>query len=213
MLLEATDAEIARFMSYVDILPSGCHFWMGARSKGRGNKKPYGSFRHRGGTVRAHRFASEVLGGLECPPGHHRDHTCRFSLCVNPDHIEVVPKLENQRRRHNGHDVAHPSVPVELHPDSRTPEEATLLKIIGCPESRQFGVFELGGILMVRELPTLLSPELSTHTATIGLSTLLRRTAVSIIKANDGMPIPEALGHGLARLSHFGDEIYRKDHQ
>jgi hypothetical protein len=210
-MLEATNEEIARFMCQVDRLPSGCWFWMGARSRGRGNKKPYGSFWHRGTTVRAHRFASEVLGGVECPPDQHRDHECRFSLCVNPDHIHVVPKLENQRRRHNGHCVAHPSVPVEIHPDEHIPDEAQLVKIIGCPESRQFGIFELGGILMIREGWTPQRPRTTSVVTTVGLSSLLRRTAVSIIKANDGMPHPEALGHGLARLSHFGDEIYNKE--
>lgn len=27
-----------------------------------------------------------------------RDHLCRFSLCVNPNHFEIVDKDENQRR-------------------------------------------------------------------------------------------------------------------
>ena len=52
-----------------------------------------------GRTVRAHRFASEVLGGEECPPEHDRDHKCCFSLCVNRDHIEVVHKRINQERK------------------------------------------------------------------------------------------------------------------
>lgn len=50
-------------------------------------------------TVRAHRFASEVLGRQACPPGYHRDHLCHFSMCVNPDHLEVVPKEVNQERK------------------------------------------------------------------------------------------------------------------
>lgn len=98
-LLEATEADIARFMSYVDKLPCGCWFWTGGRSRGRGNRKWYGTFRLGRLVVRAHRFASEVLGLTECPPGHHRDHTCCFSMCVNPTHIEVVTHEENQRRK------------------------------------------------------------------------------------------------------------------
>ena len=90
------DAAIARFMSYVDKLPSGCWFWTGARSRGKGNKKWYGSFRYNGKVIRAHRFASEVIGGQSCPPGHHRDHTCCFSLCVCPEHIVVVTHARNQ---------------------------------------------------------------------------------------------------------------------
>ena len=43
--------------------------------------------------------ASEVLGRQHCPDGHHRDHKCELSLCVNPDCIEVVPKSVNQERK------------------------------------------------------------------------------------------------------------------
>ena len=98
-MIRATEKDVARFMSYVVKLPGGCWFWIGGRSKGKGNRMPYGTFNVGGKAVRAHRFASEVLGGQECPPGHHRDHTCCFSLCVNPDCIEVVTADENQRRK------------------------------------------------------------------------------------------------------------------
>lgn len=98
-MIEATEAEIARFFRHVDKLPSGCWFWTGARSRGRGNKKWYGSFSFRGRTIRAHRFSCDVLGRKPCPPGHHRDHTCEFSLCVNPACFEVVSHAENQRRK------------------------------------------------------------------------------------------------------------------
>lgn len=98
-MLTATPADRARFMAMVDVLPCGCWFWTGARSRGRGNRKWYGSFHVAGRTVRAHRFAAEALAGLECPPGHHRDHVCQFSLCVNPAHLEVVTHAENQARK------------------------------------------------------------------------------------------------------------------
>jgi hypothetical protein len=98
-LLQATEADVRRFMSYVEVLPSGCWLWTGARSRGKGNKKWYGSFRLGRRTVRAHRFASEVLGHHECPDGYDRDHKCELSLCVNPECIEVVLKLVNGRRR------------------------------------------------------------------------------------------------------------------
>ena len=101
-MLTASKEDIARVMSKVDILPNGCWFWMGGRTKGQGNKKPCGSFSLKGKTVRAHRFSSEILNGHECPPGHHRDHTCDWSLCVNPAHIEVVTHEENQRRKMMG---------------------------------------------------------------------------------------------------------------
>ena len=98
-VIQATTQDIERFMRYVERLPSGCWYWTGARSRGRGNRKWYGSFRVGGRTVRAHRFSCEVLGGRECPPAHDRDHTCCFSMCVNPAHIEVVPKTINQARK------------------------------------------------------------------------------------------------------------------
>jgi hypothetical protein len=94
-----TQADVERFIRLVDVLPSGCWYWLGARSRGGGNRKFYGSFRVGGEVVRAHRFASEALGGKECPKGSHRDHTCGFSMCVNPAHIEVVSHAENQNRK------------------------------------------------------------------------------------------------------------------
>lgn len=85
-------------MRLVQRLPCGCWFWAGARSRGRGNRSWYGSFRYRGRTIRAHVFAHDHLAGLECPEGWHRDHECRFSLCVNPAHVVARPPGQNQAR-------------------------------------------------------------------------------------------------------------------
>lgn len=98
-LLQATDDDIDRFMDKVDILPNGCWYWTGGRSRGGGNSKWYSSFSLNGNSVRGHRFSSEVFNKDECPDGHHRDHLCSFSMCVAPHHIEVVTKEENQRRK------------------------------------------------------------------------------------------------------------------
>lgn len=102
-LLTATPAEIKRFMSFVEVLPAGCWFWTGARSRGKGNKKWYSTFwwNKERGSVRGHRFACEQIKGVALPPDHHRDHLCRFSLCVNPDHVDIVHKDVNQARRHS----------------------------------------------------------------------------------------------------------------
>ncbi len=95
-----TEEELARFYKYVERLPNGCHFWNGARSKGKGNRKWYGSFSYRGQAIRAHVFANDIIAGRgRPPPGHHRDHRCKFSLCVRLDHIEVVTKEVNLARR------------------------------------------------------------------------------------------------------------------
>lgn len=100
---KATEEDIARFMSYVDILPNGCWFWLGGRSRGKGNKKWYGTFRFQGQTVRAHRFSCEQIKGIFLEKDQHREHLCRFSLCVNPDHLEIVHFTENYRRSRLDH--------------------------------------------------------------------------------------------------------------
>ncbi len=105
--IQATDADIARFFKYVEKLPNGCWFWNGARSRGRGNRKWYGSFKikikGKWKTVRAHAFSCHVLGKKPpLPPGYDRDHTCKFSLCVNDAHIEIVTKEVNNARRWRG---------------------------------------------------------------------------------------------------------------
>lgn len=103
MTIENTQADIDRFMSKVEKLPCGCWFWTGARSRGKGNLKWYGSFRVGRRVVRAHRFADEVIAGRgPLPPGMHRDHTCEFSLCVNPACTERVTHEENQFRKGYG---------------------------------------------------------------------------------------------------------------
>lgn len=87
-------------MSYVDKLPNGCWFWTGGRSRGKGNRKWYGTFWFRGKSIRAHRFSCDYIGKFEpLPPGKHRDHTCVFSMCVNPEHLEHVTHEENQDRK------------------------------------------------------------------------------------------------------------------
>jgi hypothetical protein len=98
-LPEPTPQEVARFMALVDVLPCGCWDWTGARSRGRGNRKWYGTFYYRGRRIRAHRFSCDVLGKKTVPKGWHRDHTCHFSMCVNFDHLEPVPPATNQARK------------------------------------------------------------------------------------------------------------------
>lgn len=100
-LIQPVKEDIISFLGFIDFLPNGCWFWTGGRSRGKGNVKWYGSFwvPSLKTTVRAHRYASEVFNCDECSPGQHRDHTCHFSLCVCPAHIEVVPREVNQERK------------------------------------------------------------------------------------------------------------------
>ena len=37
--------------------------------------------------------------GIEVPAGMEADHLCRNPPCVNPDHLEVVTRSENERRK------------------------------------------------------------------------------------------------------------------
>lgn len=101
-MIEASPADIARFMKQVDKLPNGCWFWTGARSRGGGKGKWYGTFfvNKKVGRVRSHRFSCEVIGKMgPLPPGRDRSHTCHFSLCVNFEHLPYEPKEVNQARR------------------------------------------------------------------------------------------------------------------
>lgn len=102
---------IERFMRHVKKLPNGCWEWTGAKSRGAGNVKWYGSFRFNGKVIRAHRFSAEVIAGKICPEGYHRDHTCNFSLCVNYEHIEIVTHEENERRKQERKANANGAIP------------------------------------------------------------------------------------------------------
>jgi len=71
-----------------------CWIWQGAVTNGG-----YGSVSVIGQKGKpAHRAMYEVLVGV-IPSGKELDHLCRVKLCVNPQHLEVVTKTENMRRR------------------------------------------------------------------------------------------------------------------
>ena len=71
-----------------------CWVWAGSL-----DKDGYGSFYDGAKTVRAHRFAYEAFVG-PIPPGLEIDHKCRREGCVNPAHLEPVPrKINNLRSR------------------------------------------------------------------------------------------------------------------
>ena len=68
-----------------------CWLWIGARSSG------YGRVRYNGKTRIAYRLVYELLVG-PIPENLELDHLCRNRSCVNPDHLDPVTRLENQRR-------------------------------------------------------------------------------------------------------------------
>lgn len=73
-----------------------CWLWTAAQD-GRG----YGHLRLEGRTRKAHRLAYEWLVG-PIPSGLEIDHLCQRPLCVNPQHLELVPHSQNVRRGNSG---------------------------------------------------------------------------------------------------------------
>jgi len=85
-----TDEE--RFWAKVDKSdPDGCWRWTGATDGGH----YYGSFMFEGKVRRAHRVSWTLAYGEAPPEGMDLDHLCRVTLCVRPDHLEVVTHHEN----------------------------------------------------------------------------------------------------------------------
>ena len=101
-------AAIASFETVLDRVQfcplTGCWFWTGAVTRGSGNKAWYASISFPGsraaglkGGVRGGVWSCVVAGKMV--PGMHPDHKCKHTLCVNWDHLEVVPPRENALRR------------------------------------------------------------------------------------------------------------------
>ncbi len=86
-------AHIDRFLGFIEQQPSGCWFrYSRARDNG------YTTITVDGRRVGAHRFAFAAFVG-DIPAGMEVDHICRDRGCVNPDHLELVDRAENLRRR------------------------------------------------------------------------------------------------------------------
>lgn len=76
---------------------NGCWVWTGRHTKAYGRVNLWRDGKHT--TCAAHRemenlFRDEPLDGFEETV----DHLCGNTLCINPDHWEVVPNAENARR-------------------------------------------------------------------------------------------------------------------
>ena len=83
-----------RFWPRVRKLDSGCWEWTGARQA-----VGYGYFWDGKRRTYAHRWSYERHVG-PIPDGLTIDHLCRNTSCVNPAHMEIVTRAENNRRRH-----------------------------------------------------------------------------------------------------------------
>jgi hypothetical protein len=110
---------LERFLAKVDKNgPNGCWIWLA--SKGPNG---YGQFCLEGTRpLGAHRVALKLFRGVDIMYGHALtiDHLCHNPICVNPDHLEVVPQAVNtaRRRRSRGWKLVRSSQPfcVKGHP-------------------------------------------------------------------------------------------------
>jgi hypothetical protein len=71
---------------------NGCWIWKGAKTS-----TGYPVLKFSGKTLRAHRAAYQAFVG-NIPEDLELDHTCKTITCVNPDHLEPIPHLENLKR-------------------------------------------------------------------------------------------------------------------
>lgn len=103
--------EVDRFFMYVDkngpihpIFQSPCWLWQGGKITGG-----YAVFRRTTGVVGpvkilVHRYSFELFY-YAIPEGMEIDHMCKTRHCVNPQHLDLVTRLENIRRS-NRHKVS-----------------------------------------------------------------------------------------------------------
>lgn len=78
-------------------IPSPCHIWQGPTS-GNGRGGGYGRMCLNGQTVAVHLVIFTHFFGY-IPGKKQVDHKCNNRLCCNPDHLELVSHLKNQRMR------------------------------------------------------------------------------------------------------------------
>lgn len=82
---------------FIDGQPSPCHLWTGPTS-GNGRGGGYGRMSLDGRTVAVHLVVYTHYHGY-IPGNKQIDHLCNKRLCCNPQHLELVTHLKNQRRR------------------------------------------------------------------------------------------------------------------
>lgn len=77
--------------------PSPCHIWTGP-SSGNGRGGGYGRMCLDGQTVAVHLVVYTHYHGY-IPKTKQIDHLCNQRPCCNPQHVELVTHLQNQKRR------------------------------------------------------------------------------------------------------------------
>jgi hypothetical protein len=111
---------------------SGCWLWTG-----QVNQYGYGRIRFPDGRTKvAHRVSFESEHG-DVPEPMQLDHLCRVRCCVNPDHLEIVTRLENVRRavaHRRGNDLSRCASGHELTGDNRQLRKDGKRKKVVCRE-------------------------------------------------------------------------------
>lgn len=92
---------VDRFADKVALNDDGCLIWLGAHTDVRPTSD-YGLIYVEGRMQVAHRVAVFLHTGRWPAPDMEVDHLCNVTLCVHVDHLEVVTRAENQRRRRLG---------------------------------------------------------------------------------------------------------------
>jgi hypothetical protein len=88
------DKILEHFWDFVEVDQElGCWIWKGAR-RTNGIHGTYGGFWFENKLVLAHRFSYEVNKG-KIAKGLELDHSCKNTLCVNPNHLEAITHEEN----------------------------------------------------------------------------------------------------------------------
>lgn len=97
---KAVQPHIERFLGFVEKESTdSCWF-----RRTRGRESGYTTITFDGHRVSAHRFAYAAFKG-DVGTDQEIDHLCRDRACVNPDHLELVTRKENLRRRDTIYDA------------------------------------------------------------------------------------------------------------
>ena len=89
---DMSDDDIARFWKKVD-RSGDCWEWTAYIIPNR-----YGQIRFHGKGVLAHRFSYAIAHG-ECPTELQVDHMCHNRRCVNPSHLQLVTRQQNNENK------------------------------------------------------------------------------------------------------------------